>query len=30
MLGREVKESPNEILIDIFDDGSSNKRFVLK
>ena len=30
ILGREVKKRQNEILIDIFDDGSSNKRFVIE
>lgn len=30
ILGREVKKGQNKILIDIFDDGSSNKRFVLE
>ncbi len=29
ILGREVKKGQNKILIDILDDGSSNKRFVL-
>ena len=30
ILGREVKKGQNKILIDILDDGSSNKRFVLE
>ena len=30
ILGREVKEGQNKILIDVFDDGSSIKRFVLE
>ena len=30
ILGREVKEGQNKILIDVFDDGSSTKRFVLE
>ena len=30
ILGKKVKDGPNKILIDIFDDGSYNKRYVIE